>query len=106
MRRGSTPTNTFVTDIDLSTATVFVSYEQKGQVIIEKTGADLTFAPGEQQGTYTISLELTQADTLKFLPGTVLIQIRYVFPDGTADASNIISTTAERIIKDGEISHV
>ena len=106
MRRGSTPTNTFLTDIDLSNATVYVSYEQKGQTVLEKTGTDLTFAPGTEQGTYTITLELTQADTLKFLPGTVLIQIRYVFPDGSADASNIIQTSAERIIKDGEISYV
>lgn len=106
MRRGSTPTNTFLTDIDLSTATVFVSYEQKGQVILEKTGTDLTFAPGEEAGTYTITLELSQADTLKFQPGTVLIQLRYVFPNGSADASNIIQTSAERIIKDGEIEYV
>ena len=103
MRRGSTPTNTFVTDIDLSNATVYVSYEQNGAVVVEKTGSDLTFTSGQ---TYTISLELSQEDTLKFKPGTVMIQIRYVFPNGAADASNIIKTTAERIIKDGVIEYV
>jgi len=104
MRRGSTPTNVFTTDIDLSQATVYVSYEQNGVVVVEKTGSDLTFAT--DQGNYTITLSLSQEDTLKFKPGTVMIQIRYVFPDGAADASNIIKTTFERIIKDGVIEYV
>lgn len=97
MRRGSTPTNTFTVDIDLTGATVFVSYEQSGRVVVEKTGSDLTITPDE------ITLDLTQEETLKFRPGEVLIQIRYVFPSGAADASNIIKTTFERIIKDGVI---
>lgn len=97
MRRGSTPTNTFETDIDLSGATVFVSYEQGGRIVVEKTGEDLTIT------NKAITLQLTQAETLAFVPGKVCIQIRYVFPDGTADASNIISTTFDRVIKDGVI---
>lgn len=97
MRRGTTPTNTFSSDIDLTGATVFVDYEQKNRIIIEKTGEDLTVT------TDAVTLELTQEDTLAFRPGEVLIQIRAVFPDGSALASNIIRTTAERIIKDGVI---
>lgn len=97
MRRGSTPTNTFAVDIDLTGATVFISYEQKGGVVLEKTGDDLTVTAD------SITLDLTQEDTLKFATGEVLIQIRYVFPNGAADASNIIKTTFERIIKDGVI---
>lgn len=72
--------------------------------MIEKTGEDLTFASDE--GVYTITLELSQEDTLKFHPGEVCIQLRYVFPTGDADASNIVRTTFERIIKDGEIEYV
>ena len=97
MRRGSTPTNTFTVDIDLTGATVFVSYEQFGAVVLEKTGTDLTIEPDK------ITLALTQEDTLAFQAGEVLIQIRYVFPNGAADGSNIIRTTFERIIKDGVI---
>jgi hypothetical protein len=104
MRRGSTPTNVFHLPIDLSQATVFVSYEQHKRVIVEKTGSDLTFAG--TTGNYTITVELTQQDTLKFRDGNVNIQIRYVFPTGDADASNIVTTTAERILKDGVISAV
>lgn len=97
MRRGSTPTNTFTVDIDLTGATVFINYEQNGKVVLEKTGDDLTISET------SIVLSLSQEDTLLFKPGKVLIQVRYVFPDGTADASNIIDTTFERIIKDGVI---
>lgn len=98
MRRGSTPTNTFDVDIDLTNATVYVSYEQGGRVVLEKTGEDLTVT------AESIVLHLTQEETLAFVPGKVNIQIRYVFPNGAADASNIINTTFERIIKDGVIS--
>lgn len=97
MRRGSTPVNTFDVDIDLTGATVYVSYEQHGKVVIEKTGEDLTITEDK------IVLQLSQEETLAFAPGEVKIQLRYVFPNGTADASNIISTTAERILKDGVI---
>lgn len=97
MRRGSTPTNTFDVDINLTGATIIVSYAQQGKIILEKTGDELTVTPD------SISLELSQEDTLKFCAGEVLIQIRYVFPDGSADASNIIATTFERILHDGVI---
>ena len=100
MRRGTTPTNTFAVDVDLTGATVFVSYEQDGKVVIEKTGSDVTVA------TNALTVTLTQADTLAFHQGRVCVQIRYVDQLGTADASNIMETTAERILKDGEISHV
>lgn len=106
MRRGSTPTNTFTLPMDLSQATVYISYEQGNRIVIEKTNADLTFAEDQQTHTFTITLALTQEDTLAFVPGEVLIQIRYVFPNGDADASNIIRTTFERIIKDGVIRAV
>jgi len=102
MRRGSTPTNTFTTDIDLSGATLFVSYGQDGCIVIEKTGEDLDVSVVE--GETTIVLELSQEDTLKFRADRdVEIQIRYVMPNGSADASNIIKTKFERIIKDGVI---
>jgi len=97
MRRGSTPKNTFKVDLDLTEAVVFVSYEQDGQVIVEKTGEDLTITPNE------ITCILTQEDTLAFRPGEVNIQLRYVMTDGTADASNIIRAQVESIIKDGVI---
>lgn len=100
MRRGTTPTNTFSVSIDLTEATVFVTYAQDGKIILEKTGSDL------QITATAIRVTLSQEDTLKLHEGRVDIQIRYVTELGAADASNIISTTAERILKDGVIEYV
>lgn len=97
-RRGSTPVNTFNVNIDLTGATVFITYKQNGRLILEKTGADVTIEPT------ALSVSLTQQETLAFGVGNVEIQIRYVFPNGSADASNIMETTADRILKNGVIT--
>lgn len=103
-KRGSTPTNTFNCNVDLTGATVFVSYAQRGTVIVEKTGNDLTITATDTGSA--VELTLTQAETLRFQSGNVVdIQIRYVMSDGTADASNIIKVDAERILKDGVITY-
>lgn len=100
-RRGSTPVNIFKVDIDLTDATVFVTYAQNGDVVIEKTGADLTITEN------TISTTLSQQDTLK-LDDSLLVemQIRYVKPNGIADASNVITASVGKILKDGVIEYV
>ena len=100
MRRGTTPANIFTVNVDLTDATVFVSYEQDGRIVVEKTGEDLTVT------STTVETMLTQEETLAFHPGRVYVQIRYVTEEGTADASNIIATTTDRIIKDGVIEYV
>ena len=99
MKRGTTPTNTFKTNIDLTGATVFLTYSQRGRVVLEKTGDDLEIS------AEAIDTRLTQKDTLGFdALQKVSIQIRYVFPDGTAGASNIMTASVGEILKDGEIS--
>ena len=99
MKRGTTPLNTFKTNIDLTGATVFVTYTQRGRIILEKTGADLEISED------AVITRLTQRDTLGFdAIQKVSIQIRYVFPDGTAGASNIMTADVGEILKDGEIS--
>jgi len=99
MKRGTTPTNTFKTNIDLTGATVFLTYSQRGKVVLEKTGDDLEIT------AEAIVTRLTQKDTLGFdALQKVSIQIRYVFPDGTAGASNIMTASVGEILKDGEIS--
>jgi hypothetical protein len=99
VKRGTTPTNTFKTNIDLTGATVFLTYSQRGRVVLEKTGDDLEIT------AEAIVTRLTQKDTLGFdALQKVSIQIRYVFPDGTAGASNIMTASVGEILKDGEIS--
>ena len=97
--RGTTPTHRFNTDIDLTQAEVlYVTYKQGSEIVLEKEKADIDIESDH------IEFKLTQEDTLKFnSKGTVSIQIRARFADGTAVASNIISSGAKEILKDGEI---
>lgn len=99
MRRGTTPTHTFKTDIDLSDAAViWLTYKVDGEIVIDKEKSDLLITEDE------ISFKLTQEETLALKKGTqVRIQIRARFEDGTAVASNIMEASVKEILKDGEI---
>lgn len=98
MYRGTTPTNVFTSDLDLTEAEViYITYKQGGETKIEKTADDITVTSEELRVT------LTQDETLSLKEGAVDIQIRARFSDGTAVASNTVKTTAERILKDGVI---
>lgn len=101
MYRGTTPTNTITVDLDLRGMTVFVTYAQGDSVLFEKSNDDMTISETE------LSIPLTQADTLKLsdLKRTVYVQIRAIDSSGVAVASNIMTTTAEAILKDGEIAY-
>lgn len=102
MRKGTTPTNVFTTDQDLSDAdVVYITYKQKNTVMVEKDKDDITFA--SDSDTYTMTVRLTQAETLSFNELPIEIQIRARWADGTAIASNIVSTNAKEVLKDGVI---
>lgn len=102
MYRGTTPAHTFTTDTDLSEADViYITYKQNGQIVLEKTKADITFDTVQQE--YTMTVGLSQAETLALDDSQVAIQIRARFSDGRAIASNVISVPVRQILKDGEI---
>ncbi|MDR0671879.1 MAG: hypothetical protein LBF64_06155 [Oscillospiraceae bacterium] len=101
MRRGTTPAHVFKTKLDLTPENVeklFITYAQNGSVRVEKTLADAVLAEK------SVAVSLTQADTLRFDPDTIVsIQIRVLFADGTAIASNVLRVPVEIVLKDGEI---
>lgn len=98
MKRGTTPTNIFNVNVDLTGAEViYVTYKQSDSVVVEKEKGDCTVT------SESISVMLTQEDTLKFNTGPVEIQIRARFPNESAIASNIMKTTVTRILKGGVI---
>lgn len=98
MRRGTTPTNTFDVDVDLRQASVmYITYAQKGRTVIEKEISDITIEEDK------LTVTLTQKETLALSTGEVEIQIRAKFPEGLAVESNIMKTTASRVLKEGEI---
>ena len=99
MRRGTTPKHIFETDVDLSSAVViFLTYKQGGKTILTKELADMDVTDKD------LSVHLTQEETLMFsTKGDVNMQIRAKFPDGSAIASNVITTRAYLILREGVI---
>ena len=99
MRRGTTPTHIFKTSIDLTEAEViFITYRQGNKNVLEKSREDLIIT--EEQ----VSVKLTQEETLLFsINDAVKIQIRAKFADQSAIASNVITTKADVILKEGVI---
>lgn len=98
MRRGTTPTISYNVDIDLTSALeLYITLKQDGLVVIEKSIEDVTIT------SESISIALTQEETLNLVPGKVLMQIRAKMPDGAALASNIMMGYVEQILKNGVI---
>ena len=97
--RGTTPTNVFNVNVDLrDVEDILITYSQKGKPVINKTIDDVEIT--EESLTVT----LTQTETLKLdHVYDVQIQIRALFDDGTAIASDIISVDVGAILYEGVI---
>lgn len=97
MRRGTTPTIAIATDISLVDASnLYVTFKQGDRVCFEKTLGEVTVTPE------TVVCELTQSDTLSLKEGIVRFQIRATLGDSKV-ASNIMTATADEILKGGAI---
>ena len=73
MYRGTTPTLTFALPFQAGIIkNLFITFSQKGQIVLEKTTADCGLIGN------TIELNLTQEDTLKFMPGNAELQVRII----------------------------
>ena len=98
MRRGTTPTITITTDIDLTQASnLFVTFKQGGDgIAFEKTLDEVTVTEN------AVICELEQNDTLALKDGLVMIQIRATLGDSKV-ASNIMTASVDAILKGGAI---
>lgn len=100
MRRGTTPTITINSDLDLrDVAVLYLTFKQGTTTVLEKTLDDVTVTET------TISFKMTQSEALSFNASrrSFQCQIRGRFPDGTTVASNIMSGSVSDLLKDGEI---
>lgn len=98
MIRGTTPTLEFVLPFKASIlAEAYVTLAQAGGVVLDKPLSECTL-DGDK-----MIVKLTQEDTLKLKTGLVEIQIRAKTGDGNAIASDIILTSAQKILKEGVI---
>lgn len=103
MHRGTTPTLSFKfgDDVDLSSINaLWITISNKlGSKIKEYSLDKVTILTDH----HTINLKLSQEDTLYFGEGDLEIQIRIKKDDGSAYATNIVTTTMQRILKEGVI---
>ena len=100
MWRGTTPTHTFTLPEGIRAqdfTVIYITYSQNGSPVLEKEKSDMTL-----EGN-VIRLNFSQADSLLFGAGPVKIQLRAKTADGKAVASEIVTTTAKEVLKDGEI---
>ncbi len=98
MKRGTTPTIVVtVTGCDLGMfEKVYFTFLQNGNSIIKKT-EDLVI-----EGN-SVTIKLTQEETLSLQTGDVQLQMRAATAEGTAVASGIQSIPVERILQEGVI---
>lgn len=97
MVQATTPTFilTLPDTVDLSqAANIYFSLRQNG-VHIEKTGEDLT-VDGQ-----TVSVYLSQAETIQLISGTAQIQLNWTYANGARACSNIVSVqVTENLLKE------
>lgn len=99
MTRGTTPVISLRLPFSADALSDFyITFSQNRTVLFEKTKNDCEIEDN------IIKFRLTQEDTLRLKSDiTVEFQIRAVAVSGDRIASDIMQTTANRILKDGEI---
>ena len=111
MRRGTTPTVKLViankdgSDCDLSGYDLYVTFEESGRdgVTLTKREDDEGVTVTHADNKTSVSVRLTQKETLSFAVGsTVKVQVRAKHLN-TAIASGIAKFKAEEILLEGEI---
>ena len=102
--RGTTPTLviTVKDDLDFSMITeVWIYISQQNKVKIDKTFNDATFDADKK----TISVLLSQDETLNVKSGDALFQMRLLLSDGTALATKAKDVDIVQIYKGGVIAN-
>lgn len=103
MIRGTTPTEVYKidnTDVDLSECS------QIWVTIVDWSTKEYTWDISRltiDAEEHSISLTLTQAETLAFTPGQAYAQLRFLYNDGSAFASKRIGFNIEDVKKGGVI---
>lgn len=99
MIRGTTPTLEFSLPFEVaSLSALYVTFKQLGRTVVEKQLKDCRY-DGK-----VLYVDLTQNDTLSFTAGQqVDMQIRAKFTSGKVVASEIMTTSVQRVLKGGVV---
>lgn len=100
VRRGTTPTHTFVLPFNVEDVqAIQVIYRQNGENILILEKSDCTLS-GK-----VVSVRLTQEDTFAFKDGTdVEMQIRVLTADGESVASDVMLVSCEKCLTEDVLS--
>ena len=95
MTQGTTPTITLTLDaLDLtSLKSVYVTFCQSGKKLTKQSGDD-----GVDINKHTVSVSLSQKETLSFTPGTVEVQLRGLTNGGDAFATNVARVAVREVL--------
>ena len=102
MKRGTTPTLAFTFPYAGDTVKQLeVALAQRSGVVLTRTLEQAELDEQAQQ----LRIRLTQEETMLFSAGyAVEMQIRVLFQDGSAIASDIMTTTVERLLREGVLA--
>lgn len=95
MTRGTTPTITLTLEtMDLtSLKSVYVTFCQFGKMLTKQSGDE-----GVDITEHTVSVSLSQEETLRFTPGTVEVQLRGLTNGGDAFATNVAKVAVKEVL--------
>lgn len=100
--RGTTPKIRYLLEQDISEfPVVWLTLQDKRGHEVNIDKSRMSFSQTEEGNLITASL--TQEETLSFSEGEIEVQIRAKDALGDAYKTDISKTTADRILKDGEI---
>lgn len=107
MYRGSTPTLPIeIEGADLTEAKLFLTIESRqGKQFTLTTPEDFTVTYDAETKSTCGEITLTQEQTLELKTGECLAQIRYVFPNGSADATTTARIGIEDVLLKGVIAY-
>lgn len=106
MYRATTPTHSFIFDIDPDATfkTILITYAQDSDIVIEKGKSDLTFSTTTDRSgktLYVASLRLTQEESNLFdADRNVVVQIRALTYNNEAVAFNKITVAVRNVLND------
>lgn len=98
MYQGTTPSVIYnIRNYDLTGAKVYVTFSRQND-ILTKSGNDITIAYDDETKNTTVICPLTQEETLAMRQGAVKTQIRFIFSNGQAFATNIVALEVQNIL--------
>lgn len=96
IKPGTTPTLTAVVDGEaIQNATVYITIDMKDRQLVKTNHlheGDIVLEPvysGSTQIGTKLTVQYSQAETLRLRPGVAQIEVGWVFEDGAADKTNI-----------------